>query len=269
MGNPNYVRINAHEKKILFLTLGEIAGAATHEIRHRISQMSDYDRAHCSWRVNETINDVVRGYVPYNTLRAMGVIVNVCSFGARAVATDCGFVINLSRSHPFCDVRLDRNKNSFTNSPFIIKRKRERIDGVQCLTFSELQVQFKEWKDKTVVQFIDEFTRNIIDQQSFYRDAAKTLCEFVEKHGEEELKKLSLAITRINKLPTWSSIAGTGYTNWFALDVLTEFGGGKPRMNKILDDAAAGKRIRPAGVAERMLQERIEQTKTNQSTGEE
>ena len=259
MGNPAYIRMNAHEKKILSMTLKEIAEEASIIIQEAVNALSDYDKYCYSSSSDRIIRDTLRKYLPKNTLRKMGISVDVVtssdSYSTHNVSQFCGFKISLKKGHPFYSKYMDREKMKTFSFPFTIQRQKMFYNGRQSLVFTRLKCSHKEHKGMTVVEYINDIAHNsLIVIQNPFRKAAMTLYRFVEKTSEDELKEVIEAANRLKSLPvSHCGPEGFAYTCWWKKDTLAEFMGATDRMVNCLDSAAEGGRVIPAGVTEKTL----------------
>ena len=240
------------------MTLKEIAAEASIIIQEAVNALSDYTKYCYSSASDRIIRDTLRKYLPKNTIRKMGLKVDIVtsseSFSTHNVSQFCGFHISLRKGHPFYSKYLDRKNMQTTASPFIIKRQKAFYQNRQSLIFNKMKCEFANHENMTVVEYLNDVTRDLLLNQKFYRKAALTLYRFVEKTSEEELKEVIEAANRLKSLPgTHYGPDGLTGTCWWKKDTLAEFMGTTDRMVNCLDSAAEGGRVIPAGVTEKTL----------------
>lgn len=236
--------MNAREKSIVGLTLNEIAQQATEMIRKRISEdLPGNLEIQRPWSVNEIIVKTLDEFIPKKTLKDRGVRVRLridghASFKSIVQEIDIEYV--LRRSHPFFSYGFDsKDMHSITNI-FEVKRQR---DG-KSLRFKELSPAYKStYGKKTVLKHCESNMAHLVSHQQHIWDAARTLLEFREIHGEDQLRTLIQAVNKIQKLPAYRYTPETGYgfVDWSVKENLLDVSGMAHRTRAILNAIQNGK----------------------------
>lgn len=240
------------EKEIVALTMKDIAEKAEETIRARIEAELPGDKRQMQpWNVNRIIAETIDSFIPRKTLGDMGVKVEVGYDGStstsRCLAQTVYFDVTLKRSHPFFCAAMKPDSMRWRNTVFCVQRQKE----VGCLAFKGIKVEYpEELNSKTIVELCDQAAKLIISQQKSTWNAARTLMEFHDAYGQEELHKLLRAFECMKRLPAYhSGPDGIVTADWANRDELVLAGGMAPRTKAILEAAVEGQHVIPAGVS--------------------
>lgn len=232
--------INKKEKRILNLTLAEVAQMTTEMVYAEIDAKGGVSNVPY-FIVNNIIRDVINELIPKETCKKMGIEVHAhVMYSTASVAQNAGVTIRLRKGHPFYNDIYKHDALSASCSVFRIRRT--KVPG--GFLFKCIECEDKAYgKKHTLIDFCRLHARFVTYRQNYDVDYARVILAYRKQLGTEALKELFRAVNALE-----SHVPPYSHVDWTNEDVLKKVACMTDRAVNILEASASGKRVMPAGI---------------------